>query len=79
MAHNTVRSVATNIQIVFKLCIKLDVPCKGVVPNLWYAYHHWYVKVFQLGREYILFVIRPKRVLSSSGVDFEFFGAVDVV
>jgi len=30
-------------------------------------------------REYILFVIRPKGVLSSGGVDFEFFGAVDVV
>ena len=45
----------------------------SVVPNLWYA------KVFQVVREYILFVIRPKGVLSSSGVDFEFFGAVDVV
>ena len=30
-------------------------------------------------REYILFVVRPERVLSSGGVDFEFFGAVDVV
>jgi len=46
---------------------------RAVVPNQWYA------KVFQVVREYILFVIRPKGVLSSGGVDFEFFGAFDVV
>ena len=32
-----------------------------------------------MAREYILFVITPKGVLSSGEVDFEFFGAVDVV
>ena len=45
---------------------------KVVVPNL-------VVRVPLVVREYILFVIRPKGVLSSGGVDFEFFGAVDVV
>ena len=39
-------------------------PYRAVVPNLWYAYHYWYAKVFQVVRKYILFVIRPKGVLS---------------
>ena len=29
------------------------------VPNLWYAYHWWYTKVFQVVRENSLFSQKP--------------------